>query len=441
VRVGDLNAVLHVSLGIGRAFVRVEPGITVGELTEFLSGEGYMLEQCIEMRDATIGGLILSLGMTSHSHMAGLVHDSALSYELVTADGGLVMAKPDNDHADLFRAIPWSHGTLGILVAVELRVIPCPGHVRVTYHPTHSLAECHALLEDLALAGDEPYYLEAFVYARDRAVVVEATMASWREVSSGGIQVNEVGAWHKPWFYKHAEAFLDTVARGGVAVELVPTQDYLMRHDRSMCMTMGQVCPEAHARLYRLLLGWLLPPDVETLKRSRPPQEREASVRQQVFQDYCAPASRFPALVDWLDRNLSIYPLLVYPCKIIDNGGMVRLRSNRGKPVPATRVERSLYLDVGIFGRPKAVREGDARFPTISKVRELDAMVREWGGFQHTYCDVFATREEFEEMFDHTLWRRMRTKYGAQGVFPTVYDKVTPEVDIAAFLREEQAWL
>ncbi|MBW2402701.1 MAG: hypothetical protein JRF42_02585 [Deltaproteobacteria bacterium] len=33
-------------------------------------------------------------------------------------------------------------------------------------------------------------------------------------------------------------------------------------------------------------------------------------------------------------------------------------------------------------------------------------------------------RTQFEEMFDHRLYRRMREKLGAVGAFPEVWDKV-----------------
>lgn len=62
------------------------------------------------------------------------------------------------------------------------------------------------------------------------------------------------------------------------------------------------------------------------------------------------------------------------------------------------------------------------------------------GGFMHTYCDVTATKDEFYEMFDHTLWTKMRKEYGAESAFPTIYEKVLPEVDILAYAREEQDW-
>ena len=40
------------------------------------------------------------------------------------------------------------------------------------------------------------------------------------------------------------------------------------------------------------------------------------------------------------------------------------------------------------------------------------------------YADSYMTREEFQEMFDHTLYNEMRTKYQCRKAFPEVYDKV-----------------
>jgi hypothetical protein len=48
-------------------------------------------------------------------------------------------------------------------------------------------------------------------------------------------------------------------------------------------------------------------------------------------------------------------------------------------------------------------------------------------------------RAQFEEMFDHRLYRRMREKLGAVGAFPEVWDKVRlqPELRTATSPTEE----
>lgn len=84
--------------------------VTVGEITKFLIPRGYTLAVCLEIADATLGGLALGVGMTTYSHKVGLYQEAVTSYEVVLGDGSLVTAKKDNEHSDLYYALPWSHG-------------------------------------------------------------------------------------------------------------------------------------------------------------------------------------------------------------------------------------------------------------------------------------------------------------------------------------------
>ena len=44
--------------------------------------------------------------------------------------------------------------------------------------------------------------------------------------------------------------------------------------------------------------------------------------------------------------------------------------------------------------------------------------------FQLLYADVYMDREEFWEMFDGTLYHKLREKLGCKDAFPEVYDKI-----------------
>ena len=72
----------------------------------------------LEIEDATIGGLAMAVGMTTHSHKVGLLFETVVAYEVIIADGTLLRVTRD-EHPDLFHALPWSHGTLGLLVALD----------------------------------------------------------------------------------------------------------------------------------------------------------------------------------------------------------------------------------------------------------------------------------------------------------------------------------
>ena len=436
VRMSDLTAILGVDEDKG--IIRLEPFATVGDVAQYLDEMGLQLEATIEMKDATMGGLVMALGMTTHSHVCGLVHDTVTAYEIVTADGELVRATRDNEHADLFRALPWSHGTLGLLVALEMRVIPAPSHVRLVYRPFYSLEAYAPEYGRLASDPNPPHFIETIIFDKDRAVVMEGHPASTEEVQESNLPMNPVSRYYKPLFYKHVESMLE-LGEGKSFEELVPMYDYLMRHDRSMCMCLAQILPTANEPWFRYTMGWMLPPNTTFLKGTRPRAERENTIRKQVWQEFAFPAEHFAEMVEQVHEELEIYPLLGYPCRVIDRGGLVRRPGNRKKPYSG-RAEAAVFLDLGIYGFPKRVKDGDERFPTVSKVRALERKVRSIGGFLHTYCDVFSTEEEFEEMFDHTLWREMRAKYHADGTFPTIYEKVKPELDPLQFLDEERSW-
>jgi delta24-sterol reductase len=436
VNMSDLTNILEVDEA--RGVVRLEPFVTVGDAAAYLDERGLQLEATIEMKEATLGGLVMALGLTTHSHVCGLVHDTVVAYEIVTAKGELLRVTADNEHADLFRALPWSHGTLGLLVALEMRVIPASTHVKLAYRPFYSLESYAAEYERIVKSEDPPHFVEVLVFGRDRAVLMEGRLATRDEVRGSGLPVNPVDRPTRPLFYKHVESMLE-LGEGQRHEELVPMLDYLMRHDRSMCMCLAQILPTANEAWFRYTMGWMLPPNMTFLKGTRPAAERVNTIRQQVWQEFAFPAERFSEMVARAHDELEIYPLLAYPCKVIDHGGMVRLPGKHGTPYSGTPEVRA-FLDLGIYGIPQRIRDGDDRFDTVTRVRRFEARVRELGGFLHTYCDVFSTEAEFEQMFDHTLWREMRAKYEADGAFPTIYEKVKPETDPLAFLDEEREW-
>ena len=48
--------------------VRVEPMVSVGDITRYLIPKGYTLAVTLEIADATLGGLAMGDGMTTYSH-------------------------------------------------------------------------------------------------------------------------------------------------------------------------------------------------------------------------------------------------------------------------------------------------------------------------------------------------------------------------------------
>eukprot|EP00949_MAST-11_sp_MAST-11-sp1_P003712 g3712.t1 len=409
IAMGDLRSILGLSKDkqTGQATLRCEPGVTVGEATRYLLKKGLILETCLEMEDATLGGLVSALGMTTHSHVCGLIHETIVQLDIVLADGTLVHASQEN-HSALFNSFFFSHGTVGLLVGLEIRCVQSKEFVRVKYTPFNSTeAFVEAMQARQSSPKDAPFFIEGFVFSKSSAVLVEGEMVTTIDAEA---PLNDAGVWWKPWFFKHAERALDS----GSFEETIPIYAYLMRHDRSMCMTLKYIIPFGNHLWFRVAFGWLLPPYMAMLKGSHTRETRRASVTEQVYQDVAVPWESYQETLRVADRLFGVYPLLCYP---------LFLRHDDKRIIQPQSATSRFYLNLGIYG----IVAKDKQTRVLANVRELEAHVRRVGGFQHSYCDSLQSREEFREMFHLQAYDTVRRESGAEGSFVPLFEKRRPE--------------
>ena len=98
----------------------------------------------------------------------GLYQETIRSYEVVLADGTLAHVTKDNEYADLYHCLPWSHGTLGFLVGLELQIMAVKPYVHMKFIPVKGQKAYCDKIRELSGAYDKdketPDYLEATVY-------------------------------------------------------------------------------------------------------------------------------------------------------------------------------------------------------------------------------------------------------------------------------------
>lgn len=115
----DLAGMKRVRLGGARTVV-VGPGITAGELHRETQESGLMLPTGT-VSTVGVGGLTLGGGEGWLTSRYGLTCDNLLSAEVVTGDGAVVRANPD-EHDDLFWALRGGGGNFGVVTSFEFRV-------------------------------------------------------------------------------------------------------------------------------------------------------------------------------------------------------------------------------------------------------------------------------------------------------------------------------
>lgn len=180
---------------------RVEPLVNMGQITRMTVPMGLSLAVVAELDDLTVGGLINGYGIEGSSHIYGLFADTCVAYEIILSDGRLVRATADNEFKDLFYAIPWSQGTLGLLVAAEIKLIEVGPYMKLTYKPARgNLQEIAQAYNDSYCApdGDQdnpekvPDFVEGMVYSENEAVMMTGRYASKEEAKRKGNKINEV---------------------------------------------------------------------------------------------------------------------------------------------------------------------------------------------------------------------------------------------------------
>lgn len=90
-----------------------------------------------------------------------------------------------SENSDLFYAVPWSCGTLGFLVAAEIRIIPAKKYVKLRFEPVRGLeAICEKFKHESQ--QQENHFVEGLLYSLDEAVIMTGVMTDQVEPSKVG---------------------------------------------------------------------------------------------------------------------------------------------------------------------------------------------------------------------------------------------------------------
>lgn len=415
----NIRIALHDVLNIDEAgrTVRVEPLVSMGQLSRTLIAKGWILPVVPELDDLTVGGLIMGFGVETSSHRHGLFQSICTALEIVTAEGKRIRCTP-TENKELFYLLPWSHGTLGFLVAAELRIIPARQFVRVHYLPHRSLDSLIDCFERACRTPEETDYVEALTYSLDTGVVMIGTLT---DTPAADGPINPIGRWYKPWFYKHVEQIL---AENREVVEYLPLRDYLHRHTRSYFWAMEEIIPFGNHPLFRAALGWALPPRIELLKYTETETTRRLREKHHVVQDMLMPMAHLRTSLQYFDNHFDLYPLWLSPMAIFDNPDHLGLvhpyRNARGELDP-------LYVDIGAYGTPK--KPG---FDGRDALPQLEQFVIKNQGYQALYAKTLLSETDFRRMFDHTAYDALRERLPfCKQAFGEIYDKVSSKARIS----------
>ncbi|XP_068624749.1 delta(24)-sterol reductase-like [Battus philenor] len=408
----DINLVDVLEVDTKNLTVRCEPLVTMGQLSKTLEPLGLALPVVPELDQLTVGGLVMGTGVETSSHIYGLFQHICQQYELVLADGSVVTCSK-NENPDLFYAVPWSYGTLGFLTSVVISLVPAKKFVRLEYHPFTSLSELSTRFKQESLKEKPHGFIEALLFGKETGVVMTGDMVD--ELGTDG-KMNPIGKWYSEWFFKQVMRHLNKFQQGNrnTVVEYIPLRHYYHRHTRSLFWELQDIISFGNNPIFRYLFGWLMPPEVSLLKLTQPEAVGKLYDRAHVIQDMLVPIDRLESAINCFHKEFEVYPIWLCSFKVFNVPGQLRVSSG----------DWQMFVDIGVYGVPKA-----KGFETVPSTRRVEEFVIKNAGFQMLYADTYTTSQEFRQMFDHTLYDKLRNSLShCKEAFPEIYEKVNRSV-------------
>ncbi|OLF06497.1 FAD-linked oxidase [Actinophytocola xinjiangensis] len=395
--VSAFTRVLHVDPTTRTADVG---GMTTYEnLVDATLPHGLMPTVVPQLRTITIGGAVAGLGIESSSFRAGMPHEAVLELEILTPDGDIVLATPDNEHRDLFFGFPNSYGTLGYALRLRIELAPTRPFVALRHIGYGSAAECASAIDEVC-ADPEIDFVDGTVFAGNEMYL---TLGRFTDSAP---RVSD---------YTGGRIYYHSVRDR--AEDYLTTRDYLWRWDTDWFWC-SKALGAQHPLVRRLWPRRYLRSDVYrrivALDRryelsARVDRVLGRPVREPVIQDIEVPLGRLAEFLEFFDDEIGIRPVWLCP---------VRLRESHGWPLyPMPPGE--LFVNVGFWATvPLGHGEGPGHHNRL-----IERKVTELGGHKSLYSDSYFTEDEFWLRYDGGTYRKLKEIYDPRGRLPDLYAK------------------
>lgn len=328
--------------------------------------------------------------------------------EMVLADGKIVRASLE-ENEELFLGAVGAMGTLGVGTCFEIQLQRVKRFVELTYIPVGGAVKAIERLEEIRRKEDGDIdFVDGIMFAKDRGVVLAGRLSDGRS-KKGDKKLQAVRFTRRadPWFYLHAES---QSSGGNETRDLIPIYDYIFRYDRG-AFWMGYHSFGQWWNPFNRLTRWIWDPIMRT-RRLFKMMHTTGSSQRLMIQDIAMPKGNAVALLEYVDKELDIWPVWLCPIKGDSKAPMhnFKIRGNLR--------EKELLINVGIWGL------GSHNFVEFVETnRELEKKVQELGGKKWLYGHTYYTEDEFWRIYDKEMYDDLRKQWNAESL-PSIYSKV-----------------
>ena len=375
---------------------------TYEDLVDATLRHGLMPLVVPELKTITLGGAVAGVGIESSSFRNGLPHESVLEVEVVTGDGRVVTATPDGEHADLFRGLPNSYGTLGYALRIKIELQPVKRFVHLKHERFDEAKLAAERIAELVAAPGSVDFLDGVAFEPGEIVLTLGTFTEEAPYASD---------------YTGAEIYHRSVRSR--SEDFLTARDYIWRWDTDwfwVANALGLQNPlvrslwprrwrrsDVYRRLIALDERAGFSRGLDRI-RNRPKTEK-------VIQDVEVPVDRMPEFLEFLDRQTHQRPVWLCPFRTRDGASTWPLF-----PLDPTQA----YVNIGFWGTAPLPRGAYDGFHN----RSIELEVARLGGAKSLYSTSYYDPDMFYELYGGERYRELKSKYDPDGRLLELYDKV-----------------
>lgn len=401
--VGAFDGVIRVDAAARTADVQ---GMTTYEhLVDATLPHGLMPMVVPELKTITLGGAITGLGIESSSYRNGMPHESVLELDIITGAGEVVTARPDGEHAELFRGFPNSYGTLGYALRARIELEPVHPYVHVRHLPFDGADSLIDTLRSVEAAGEYQgeavRFIDGTVFSPTECYL---TLGSWADEAPAVSDYTGMGVYYRSIQERRQD--------------WLTVRDYLWRWDtdwfwcsRAFGVQKPWVRRLVPKRWLRSDRYWRL---VALERRYHPKATldrwRGLPPREDVIQDVELPVERLAEFLDGFQREVPISPFWLCPLRQRDRAAswdLYRLDPD------------ALYVNVGFWS---SVPLAPGQDPTHHN-RWVEDEVDRLGGRKSLYSTAFYDEARFWELYGGDAYRNLKARYDPASRLLDLYDK------------------
>jgi FAD/FMN-containing dehydrogenase len=389
----DFNHVLR--LDAAARTVEVEGLTTYETVVRHCLAHGFLPLVAPELKHITVGGATVGIGIESTCFRHGFVHDGLLEADVLLPGGTVVTARPDNEYADLFRALPNSYGTLGYILRAKIALHPAQPYVHLHVEPYSNAAEYLAALRTATLSPDLAF-VEGLFFEDERYFLMTGRFATQVPQRDDIVRRNV--------FYRLVEQRRDIY---------LSTFDYIFRYDPDWFWNVPET---GFYNAFRRLAPKSWRNSAFYTKYTATKNKLLAAVGihddslEPLIQDWEVPWDRAEELIRFcLDEvDLEGRPWAAVPIKTPRQPTLYPIRAN------------ALYFNLGCYLQTR-------RRPGVEPyhyTKILDRKCFELGGIKMLYSSSFLSEAEFDALYNGPAYRALKAKYDPAGNALTLYQKV-----------------